>query len=818
MSSNILDLIFHADTKELDEAKEKMVDLGKHIPSVGEGLEQLAESFLKLPGPVGLAAAAFVGIGIGLKEMLEHTLEAQVQLLELSEAMGVPVEKLQPFAQAMELSGISGEKLRGTMAKLSQSVGSALSEPMGKAADAFKKLGVSQEELKNGDTEEIMKKAAEGLDKYADSAQKTAVIRDLFGKQGPQVVAAMKSEAEYEALAAEAQRDYGTAISETDAVASKHFGSTLKLGMTMFDGVANSVTKSLVPGLQELVNQFAESGKAGGFMRDMLDAVGATISVVSKVIITMLVEPIRLVAMMFKEAGMTIGAVFAAINAAAHGNLSGANEIINSLGADIQKLKDDTLADMNKFEDSLWNGAKAVDGAGEAAEKAKPKYEGFSKTTQAVANTLSEMVAKLAGQEAAFVGASESMDAYKKVQDEVAISAELAKLKIQGATEAQLVQAKSYLETTASFKQYTAEQVAGQTALINLKNQLSAFTSKNTELEKANAEIQKNSLDTINPQLAEQLITQAKALDTAKQAQEVQKISLSYDQQSASGYEKLKASMSLTTSELALFNAQLKLKNQYDKDIEGKPQAEIDQITAAYERAKQALIDNNTATQNLTQSTDEFFMGASKGAKQFIEDNTNMNKLGLDVTNQLTSGITTAFTNMGSEGKKAFSQLLVSMLQFFEQYIIKLAIAKAMGGMGFAQGGAFSGGQTQTVTAHAQGGAFNGGGGAVTAFAQGGVVDQPTMAPMALFGEAGPEAIMPLTRDASGSLGVKMTGSAGGSTIVNNHSITIHSSQDPHDIAKQVKQQLNMAVNITKKTVSDQQRPGGSLNNHSAAF
>lgn len=69
------------------------------------------------------------------------------------------------------------------------------------------------------------------------------------------------------------------------------------------------------------------------------------------------------------------------------------------------------------------------------------------------------------------------------------------------------------------------------------------------------------------------------------------------------------------------------------------------------------------------------------------------------------------------------------------------------------------------------GGAENGGmqaalgavfaGGNVIPFARGGIpdlVNSPTYAPMALFGEAGPEAIMPLRRGADGRLGVEMSG------------------------------------------------------------
>ncbi|MCP1474730.1 lambda family phage tail tape measure protein [Pseudomonas sp. EB276 TE3739] len=54
---------------------------------------------------------------------------------------------------------------------------------------------------------------------------------------------------------------------------------------------------------------------------------------------------------------------------------------------------------------------------------------------------------------------------------------------------------------------------------------------------------------------------------------------------------------------------------------------------------------------------------------------------------------------------------------------------------------------TAGITYHAKGGAFTNG-----------VATGPTLAPMAMFGEAGPEAIMPLSRGSDGSLGVQLQG------------------------------------------------------------
>ncbi len=120
--------------------------------------------------------------------------------------------------------------------------------------------------------------------------------------------------------------------------------------------------------------------------------------------------------------------------------------------------------------------------------------------------------------------------------------------------------------------------------------------------------------------------------------------------------------------------------------------------------------------------------------------------------------------------RKAFDGLAFDGLKLSDAFGI---VAKSMADTVYAAainpvaqhfGGLLSDGVNAAVGAlipNANGGSFSQG--RVMPFAKGGVVNGPTTFPMrgatGLMGEAGPEAIMPLTRGADGSLGVRAQGS-----------------------------------------------------------
>ncbi|WP_371153692.1 phage tail tape measure protein [Jannaschia sp. 2305UL9-9] len=132
-------------------------------------------------------------------------------------------------------------------------------------------------------------------------------------------------------------------------------------------------------------------------------------------------------------------------------------------------------------------------------------------------------------------------------------------------------------------------------------------------------------------------------------------------------------------------------------------------------------------------------------------------------------------TSFGSSLKRAFDGVvfdgmkLSDALSGLAKSMVNAAYNTAMKPVQSALGGALANG-VNTILPFADGGTFAQG--RVMPFARGGIVSSPTTFPMrggtGLMGEAGPEAIMPLTRGPNGRLGVEMQGGGGSVNVTMN--------------------------------------------------
>jgi hypothetical protein len=195
-----------------------------------------------------------------------------------------------------------------------------------------------------------------------------------------------------------------------------------------------------------------------------------------------------------------------------------------------------------------------------------------------------------------------------------------------------------------------------------------------------------------------------------------------------------------------------------------------------------------------------------------------------NIYNMLGDEMGTAFTSM-IDGTKSVEDAFKSMAkniidQLIQIFIVEQMVNSISGGLGSLFGGG-GGSSMQGLTPNphtasgfnANGNVFSGGS-QVQAYANGGIVNSPTMFPMngnktGLMGEDGPEAIMPLKRGANGKLGVQAEGSGkGGDNVVIHQNFNFQANGDD-SVKKIIQQAAPQIAQMTKSSMLNDRRRGG---------
>ncbi|NWB09043.1 phage tail tape measure protein [Pseudomonas sp. D5002] len=215
-------------------------------------------------------------------------------------------------------------------------------------------------------------------------------------------------------------------------------------------------------------------------------------------------------------------------------------------------------------------------------------------------------------------------------------------------------------------------------------------------------------------------------------------------------------------------------RNMSEEEFKRKSQALADANKAATDQIRQNYADVEAAQGDWTK-------GATSAWDNYLDSAKNIAGQTKSLFGNAFSSMEDAVVNFAMTGKASFSDFAKSVLADMARIATRQASSALLSslvgatasyfGGGGGSGGASQAGYTGTDLSNftpgsiqAKGGAWSGG---VQMFADGGaftntIATGPTLAPMALFGEAGPEAIMPLTRTANGKLGVSAIGGGRG--------------------------------------------------------
>lgn len=226
--------------------------------------------------------------------------------------------------------------------------------------------------------------------------------------------------------------------------------------------------------------------------------------------------------------------------------------------------------------------------------------------------------------------------------------------------------------------------------------------------------------------------------------------------------------------------------------------------------------------------------GAVAGWNEYLDAATNTYEAVKNVANSTLTGLGDMLTSLMTTGKASINEFGKSMLKMIVEVTNRLMVAYVVqAAMGWISGGS-SGGSTP-------GGAYANAASGVTFNAKGGVYDSPGLskyvngvydtpqyftfqgaskfAKGGVFAEAGAEAIMPLTLDSAGRLGVRAQGGGGMAPIINTTvnvdaggSVTTQTSSSGDAMGRALAEEMqNAALQVVQK----QLKPGGMIYNFS---
>lgn len=334
------------------------------------------------------------------------------------------------------------------------------------------------------------------------------------------------------------------------------------------------------------------------------------------------------------------------------------------------------------------------------------------------------------------------------------------------------------------------------------KNQFTTLREFNAELEKAGGRYSKFDPETQIPQIRKVM----EQIHAQEQLNAVQAFRLDGKRH----LEDMEFEVGLLGKSQAE-TERLRFARELDLKVRQQTAGMSPEYVAKMNEERDAILAQYDAIQRIKEERGEDWLGGIRdGVNKYAKSMGTLREQMADMVGNTFDTLGNTLGDFVATGKANFRDMTVSILQDLSKIFIRMATMRLVSS--FAGGGG----------AFADGGAFNNG---LQFFASGGVftnqvVSRPTMfahgGGFGVMGEAGPEAIMPLTRAPNGKLGVA---AQGGSGVQNNVNISVSISQtgnaesDSKADSEQGRRIARMLDGKIIEVLARESRPGGMLSN-----
>ena len=788
MAQTIVDLSFKADTSDLTKAQDNLKHTGEaaktldtQIKSAETNLKGFANQINSVTGALNPLKAGLAALGGALfldklVDMFKNVTEGAANIQKMHIQTGMAVEQLSIMNSVAKQSGTSMDTVVGAVVKFEKGLAAAGRETSIQAK-AFKELGISTKDTSKT-TEQYFDMAVTKLAGLREGWEKNNIVMALFGKTGTEL---------NEFLADYANKgDITAKVLAEQAVQAEEYQRTMKRLSAMGTQLQQVFGLGLMPVIKGLSDEFlimaTKTGKLDAESKKLLmndveewgwgaaKGVAAVVDVFGALWGTLryVGEVLGITAAHFVGYGEVVsrvlsGDITGAFNAAKANELTYFEAMNEATTRLTKSYNTNAMAavDASKAKrDATKNNPVEIDTRRKANNIGEDLKNGADTTDGRVAETVKQLdaIIKLSAETGKFYGVQEQTNEAMMI---AAIeSGKYNAIKVEGRT-------LTEKETIAYKEQLLQYAKAQDTLKNNIENIKEGIKQRKNQIE-IESKMQKVNADDISARVMMQ-------------------------------YGKTATDAAIA---VGAYNLKLAEEELISKRVAGATKDEIDnleqkiKVMQADQQANGQKKENEAA---LKQEQSTFSYGWSQAFSKYKDDATNASKIAGDLFDKTSKGMEDAIVNFAKTGKLNFGDFAASVISDLARIAARKAVMGMFSMFGLKDGGAFD---QPGVKAFAKGDVFN----SPTNFSYSGGLGQ--------LGEAGPESVMPLKRNASGQLGVIAQGGGGGTTQNISIAVTVQggntNAETGNAVAMKIQEQFTRG--IVKQELMAAKRTGGMLN------
>lgn len=227
--------------RDMGRANAEVAGLGGKLGGLSKGLGAATAGGAALAGAV-------LGAGTALAALTRASMDNIDSLSKQARAVGISVASFQAMALVAEEAGVESDKFGKLLIKMQDNIAS-LNSGTAAQVQQFQALGLSISSLAGLGADEQFRLIAERMSAISEPSERTAAALNIFGKAGADAITMLDGYGAAVDNAAAFQRQFGIAVSDTDAQNIEAANDAMgRLGIAV-TGVGNVLAAEFAPAM-----------------------------------------------------------------------------------------------------------------------------------------------------------------------------------------------------------------------------------------------------------------------------------------------------------------------------------------------------------------------------------------------------------------------------------------------------------------------------------------------------------------------------------------------------------------------------------------